>query len=168
MRVDTTPGKQRVTIGPPGGPTETMPSSFKIAITDMDPYDIEISVEWTPSEGKFTARQEVFTAHPDGESVTVGRIGRVSVREAVRTDLEVVALGSGGWPGLVPKHSDEDPVAVDALVYLLAVALDSPKPSATVALARGLAPSSGPKRVAEARKRGLIPETEPGKVSAVR
>ena len=165
MIIESRPGKQRVTIGPPGGPEVTIPKSYKIAITEMDPYDIEVEVEWTPSEGKLTARRQRFTAHPGRESVTVGRIGRLSVREAVRTDLEVAALGSGGWTGLVAKHSDDDPVAVDALVYLLAVALDSPKPSATVALARGLSPASGPKRVAEARKRGLIPPTEPGKAS---
>ena len=34
---------------------------------------------------------------------------------------------------------------------------------ATVALARGLSPASGPKRVLAARKAGLLPETEPGK-----
>jgi hypothetical protein len=49
------------------------------------------------------------------------------------------------------------------LIYLLAVALQSPKPTATVALARGLSPASGPKRVLAARKAGLLPETEPGK-----
>jgi hypothetical protein len=61
------------------------------------------------------------------------------------------------------KHSDHDALAVDALIYLLAVAFQSPKPTATVALARGLSPASGPQRVLAARKAGLLPETEPGK-----
>lgn len=167
MRVDSLPGKKKVTIGPPGGPTVTIPSSYKISITEMPPYDADVVVEWAPAEGKLAARQMTFTAQPGSESVTVGRISRISVREAVRTDLEIAALGSGGWAGIVAKHGDQDPVAVDALVYLLAVAIDSPKPSATVALARGLSPASGPKRVAEARRRGLIPETVPGRVSSV-
>ena len=35
-----------------------------------------------------------------------------------------------------------------------------------VAIARGLSPASGPKRVGAARKAGLLPETESGKPSA--
>ena len=50
--------------------------------------------------------------------------------------LEAEYLGGTGWPGLLDKHSGHDPLAVDALIYLLAVALQSPKPTATVALAR--------------------------------
>ena len=72
-------------------------------------------------------------------------------------------LGGTSWTGILDKHSDHDPLAVDALIYLLAVAFHSPKPTATVALARGLSPASGPKRVLAARKAGLLPETEPGK-----
>jgi hypothetical protein len=49
------------------------------------------------------------------------------------------------WSGrpcstLLDKHSDRDPLAVDALIYPLAVALQSPKPTATVALARAVMP----------------------------
>ena len=72
-------------------------------------------------------------------------------------------LGGTSWSGLLDKHRDRDPLAVDALIYLLALALQSPKPTATVALARGLSAASGPKRVLAARKAGLLPETEPGK-----
>ena len=55
---------------------------------------------------------------------------------------------------------------MDALIYLLAVAFQSPKPTATVALARALSPASGPKRVLAARKAGLLPDAEPGKPAA--
>lgn len=59
--------------------------------------------------------------------------------------------------------ASHDPLSVDALINLFAVAFQSPKPTATVALARGLSPASGPKRVLAARKAGLLPDTEPGK-----
>jgi hypothetical protein len=46
-------------------------------------------------------------------------------------------------------------------MYLLAIAFQSPKLTATVALARGLSPASGPKRVLAARKAGLLPTPNP-------
>ena len=81
-------------------------------------------------------------------------IARIALRDTIQTALESEYLGGTGWPGLLDKHSDHDP---------LAVAFQSPKPTATVALARGLSPATGPKRVLAARKAGLLPETEPGK-----
>ena len=116
MRITITPGRGRITVGPPGGPSETIPASVTVTITDT-----------------------------------------------VQTALETEYLGGTGWPGLLDKHRDHDPLAVDALIYLLAVAFQSPKPTATVALARGLSPASGPKRILAARRAGLLPETEPGK-----
>jgi hypothetical protein len=82
-------------------------------------------------------------------------------------DGDRISSGREVGPGLLEKHRDHDPLAVDALIYLLAVALQSPKPTATVALARGLSPASGPKRILAARRAGLLPETEPGKPAGV-
>jgi hypothetical protein len=98
-----------------------------------------------------------------GDDVSPAGIARRALRDTVRAALETEYLGGTGWPGLLQKYRDEDPLAVDALIYLLAVAFQSPKPTATVALARGLSPASGPKRVLAARKAGLLPDTEPGK-----
>ena len=108
---------------------------------------------------KGTELERVVTSRPRARAYRVEPVGH----EVVETPLETEYLGGTGWPGLLDKHSDHDPLAVDALIYLLAVALQSPKPTATVALARGLSPASGPKRILAARKAGLLPETEPGK-----
>ena len=81
----------------------------------------------------------------------------MALRGIIHRALETEYLGPTGWAGLLDKHRDRDPLAVDALIYLLAVAFQSPKPTATVALARGLSPASGPKRVMAARKAGLLP-----------
>ena len=66
---------------------------------------------------------------------------------------------------IIADHPDDDPIAVDALVYRLAYALGGQKPAATIAIARGLSPATGPKRAHHARQAGLIPPAEPGKAS---
>jgi len=163
MRIDVTSGRGRISVGPPGGPTETIPASVKVTITDALPYDVEARLEWSPTVGKLAVRKICCTALPGGDDVSPTGIARIALRDTIQIALETEYLGGTGWPGLLDKHRDHDPLAVDALIYLLAVALQSPKPTATVALARGLSPASGPKRVLTARKAGLLPETEPGK-----
>jgi hypothetical protein len=165
VRIDITPGRGRVRVGPPDGPTETIPASVTVIVTDTVPYDVEVRLEWSSTFGRLAVRKITCTALPGGDDVTPTGIARMALRDTIQTALETEYLGGMGWAGLLDKYSDQDSLAVDALVYLLAVALQSPKPTATVALARGLSPASGPKRVLAARKAGLLPETEPGKVA---
>jgi hypothetical protein len=167
MRIDITPGRGRITVGPPGGPTETIPASVTIAITDTLPYDVEARLEWSPTVGRLAVRRVCCTALPGGEDVSPAGIARLALRDTIQSVLEAEYLGATSWRGLLDKHRDRDQLAVDALIYLLAVAFQSPKPTATVALARGLSPASGPKRVLAARKSGLLPETDPGKPAGV-
>jgi len=163
MRIDITPGRDRIIVGPPDGPTETIPASVTVTITDTAPYDVEARLEWSPVVGKLAVRKVTCISLPAGDDVSPAGIARIALRDTVQAALEAEYLGGNGWPGLFDKHRDSDPLAVDALIYLLAVAFQSPKPTATVALARGLSPASGPKRVFAARKAGLLPATEPGK-----
>jgi hypothetical protein len=165
MRIDITPGRGRIRVGPPTSPTETIPASVTVAITDTVPYDVEVRLEWSPTVGKLAVRQVCCTALPGGEDLTPTRIAGLALRDIIHEALVTEFLGGTGWPGLLDKHRGKDPLAVDALIYLLAVAFQSPKPTATVALARGLSPASGPKRVLAARKAGLLPATEPGKIA---
>jgi hypothetical protein len=163
MRIDITRGRGRISVGPPGGPAEIIPAAVTATITDTLPYDVEVRLEWSPDVGKLAVRRICCTAVPGGDDVSSTGIARMALRDIIQTALEAEYLGGTSWPGLLDKHSDHDPLAVDALIYLLAIAFQSPKPTATVALARGLSPASGPKRVLAARKAGLLPETEPGK-----
>ncbi len=163
MRIDITPGRGRITVGPPGGPTETIPASVTVTITDTIPYEVEARLEWSTTVGKLAVRKVCCTSIPGGDDVSPTGIARMSIRDTIQAALEAEYLGGTGWSGLLDKHSDRDPLAVDALIYLLAVAFQSLKPTATVAIARGLSAASGPKRVLAARKAGLLPETEPGK-----
>ena len=156
MRIDITPGRGRTTVGPPSGPTETIPASVTVTIADTLPYNVEVRLEWSPSVGKLAIRKVCCTAVPGGDDVSPIGIARIALRDTVQSALETEYLGATGWPGLLDKHHDHNPLAVDALIYLLAVAFQSPKPTATVALARGLSPASGPKRVLAARKAGLL------------
>ena len=167
MRIDITPGRGRISVGPPGGPTETIPASVTVAITDTSRTTSKRGSNGRPTVGKLAVRKVCCTAVPGGEDVSPAGIARIALRDTIQAALEAEYLGGTGWPGLLDKHRDHDPLAVDALIYLLAVAFQSPKPTATVALARGLSPASGPKRVLAARKAGLLPETEPGKAAGV-
>ena len=154
-----------VQVGPPGGPCEEIPASAVVEMTGFDPYDLRLRVDWVPTEGRLSVREITYIARPGGDAVRVANISRMAVAELLHSALETSVLGAEGWAGIVERHPDVDKVRVDALIYLVAVALDSLKPSATVAIARGMSPASGPKRVAAARKAGLIPETQPGKAS---
>ena len=165
MRIEITPGRGKVSVGPAGGPTESIPASVTVAITDTEPYDVEVRLEWSPTVGKLAVHKVTCTALPGGVDLTPAGIAGIALRDTIQAALEAEYLGGTGWPGLLEKHSSYDQLAVDALIYLLAVAFQSPKPTATVAIARGLSPASGPKRVLAARKAGLLPATEPGKIS---
>lgn len=156
-------GKQ--TVGPPDGPTMSIPAGFTITITDHEPYELRFVTAWDESERRLTIREATFVSGAD-EPVRMASIIRVPIAELVGAAMEHAVLGEDGWPGVVAAHPDTEPERVDALVYLLSVALGSQKPSANVAIARGLSPASGPKRVGTARKLGLLPETESGRASA--
>lgn len=167
MPISTTAKSRQVTVGPPGGPTFKIPSAFTLVATDEAPYDLRLGLEWSVEEGRLALREITFTAPDGAPPVRMAQIMRVAIAELIERTLEAEVLGDGGWPAVVASQPpDVEQERVDALVYLLSVALGGQRPSATVAVARGLSPASGPKRVATARKAGLIPETEPGKPSA--
>lgn len=165
MHVAATPRRGRQAVGPPDGPTVSIPDGFTITVTDHPPYDLRFVTAWDPAERRLTLREATFLA-ADAEPVRMASIIRVAIGELIAGAMETAVLGERGWPGVVAGHPDDEPERVDALVYLLSVALGSPKPSANVAIARGLSPASGPKRVGYARKAGLLPETTSGRPSA--
>ena len=165
MEIDVRPGRGREVVGPPGGPTVKIPSGFTITVTDHPPYDLRFVTAWDQAQRRLMLREVTFLSAGD-EPVRMASIIRVAIGELTDQAMERHVLGGRGWPGVVEDHPDAEPERVDALVYLLSVALGSPKPSANVAIARGLSPASGPKRVGYARKAGLLPETSSGKPSA--
>jgi hypothetical protein len=166
MAYTVTPKTGRVTVGPPGGPTCTIPAGFTITTKGDSPYDLRLELAWNEREGRLTLREATFTATGEHEPVRMSWIMRIAIAEVIERVLQAHVLGEAGWPGVVAAHPEADQEHIDALVYLLSVALGGQRPSATVALARGLSPASGPKRVSIARQAGLIPATEPGKPSA--
>ena len=133
MHIDVASGRGRITIGPPGGPTETIPAAVTVTITDTLPYDVEARLEWSPTVGRLAVRKVCCTAVPGAEDVSPAGIARIALRDTIQIALETEYLGALGWSGLVERHRDRDQLAVDALVYLLALALQSPKPTSTVA-----------------------------------
>src|SRR3954470_10526013 len=101
MQITITPGRGRVAIGPPGGPTETIPAAVTVTITDTVPYDVEAHLEWSPTIGKLAVRRVCCTALPGGDDVSPAGIARIALRDTVQTALETEYLGSTGWPGLL-------------------------------------------------------------------
>src|SRR5262245_43685877 len=156
-----------VAVGPPGGPSVQVPDHYTITITDEAPYDLVLDVTWDRGLGRHTLHQLTITEQPGGDYVRMSRINQIALAEAIERCLVADVLGGpDGWQKLVADHADSDPVALDALVYLLSHALGGQSPSATIAIARGLSPASGPKRAAHARQAGLIPPAlEPGKAA---
>jgi hypothetical protein len=112
-------------------------------------------------DGKLAVRKICGTGVVGGEDVSPATIARIALDDTIQTALEAEYPGGRGWAGLVKEYHDRDPITVDTLMYLLAVAFQGPKPTATAALARGLSAASGPTRVLAARRAGLLPETEP-------
>src|SRR3954471_11808833 len=110
MRIDITPGRGRISVGPPGGPTATIPASVTIAITDTLPYDVEARLEWSPTVGKLAVRRVCCTAVPAGEDVSPAGIARIALRDTVQAALEAEYLGGTGWRGLLDRHRDCDPL----------------------------------------------------------
>jgi hypothetical protein len=165
MRFEVKAARGREAVGPPDGPTINVPAGFTITVTEQPPYDLRFVTAWDDAERRLTIREATFLAVGD-EPVRMASIIRVALADVVCQAMEQHVLGERGWPGVVEDHPDVEPERLDALVYLLSVALGSQKPSANVAIARGLSPASGPKRVGNARKAGLLPETESGKPSA--
>ena len=106
MRITLTSGRGRIAIGPPGGPTETIPAAVTVTITDTVPYDVEARLEWSPTVGKLAVGQVCCTALPGGEDVSPAGIARIALRNTFNTALETEYLGGTGWPGLLAKHRD--------------------------------------------------------------
>jgi hypothetical protein len=90
------------------------------------PYGIEARLEWSPTVGKLAVRSIGCTALSGGDDVSPDGIARIALRDTVQTALETENLGGTGWPGLLEKHRDHDPLAADALIYLLAIAFKAP------------------------------------------
>src|SRR6187549_1947026 len=99
MRIDLTPGRGRISIGPPGGPTETIPASVTVTVTDTYPYDVEARLDWDPAVGKICC-----TALPGGDDVSPAGIARIALRDTIQTALETEYLGGTSWGGILDKH----------------------------------------------------------------
>jgi hypothetical protein len=165
MKVDVQRQKGTVTVGPLDGPQRQIPAAFTITITDHEPYDLRLDVEWSPDLHRHTLRQLTITAQSGDEYVRMSRMSHIAFAEIIETALHDHVIGEDGWQQILEDNADHDPVAVDALIYLLSHALGGQRPATTIALARGLSPATGPKRATQARQAGLLPPAEPGKAA---
>src|SRR3954470_5483372 len=84
MRIEITPGRGRVSVGPPGGPTETIPASVTVTITDTVPYDVEARLEWSPTVGKLAVRKVCCSSVPAGDDVSPAGMAGIALRDTIQ------------------------------------------------------------------------------------
>ena len=140
-----------------------VPRSARIAVTDKDPYDVEVGMNWDDDEQRLVPEDVRILRRLDGPPVRVTEVARLRIGETLVNSLTAEVLDTRGWSGVVEDHPRADPAAVDALIYALAHALGSHNPTQTVALARGLQPGSAIKRVMRAREMGYLGEAQKGR-----
>ena len=129
MRTSVTHRAGSVTVGPPGGPHVKFPDHYTITITGEPPYDLVLDVTWDPALGRHTLHQLTITEQPGGDYVRMSRINQIALAEVIERCLVADVLGGpDGWQKLVADHLERDPVAVDALVYLLSHAARRTEP----------------------------------------
>jgi hypothetical protein len=161
MEIDVvTRGK--VPVGPPGM-ARPVPRTARITVTGKDPYDLDIRLNWDDEEQRLVPDDVRITRRPEGAPVRVTEIARMRLGDLIATALTAEVLDARGWEGIIEDHRDNDPAAVDALIYGLAHALGGHHPTQTVALARGLQPGSAIKRVMRARELGYLGEAQRGR-----
>ena len=109
-----------ISVGPPDGPQVKVPAAYTITVTGDPPYDLRLGVTWDANLGRHTLHELTITEQPDGVYVRMSQISQIALAEIIERCLVGDVLGGpDGWQQLVADHADDDPVAVDALVYLL-------------------------------------------------
>ena len=113
----TTRGK--VPVGP-NGLARPVPRSVRIVVTDKDPYDLDIRLVWDDDEQRLVTDNLRVTRRPDGIPVRAADLGRIKIGTLIEANLTAEILDERGWEGIIEDHDNEDPAAVDALIYSLA------------------------------------------------
>ena len=147
----------------PMGWPDRFPVTFRIVVTDKDPYDLDIRLSWDDDEQRLVPEDVRVTRRPNGMPVRAAELARIKIGQLIEANLAGEVLDSRGWSGLIEDHADADPAAVDALIYALAHALGGHNPTQTVALARNLQPGSAIKRVMRAREMGFLGKATKGR-----
>ena len=119
-------------------------------------------LEWCATVGTLAVCKVCCTALPGGDDVSPTGLSRLALRDTVPTALETEYLGGTSWPGPHQKHSTR-PAGCRCVDLPARRRLSEPEAHRHVAVARGLSPASGRKRVLAARRAGLLSETEPGR-----
>jgi hypothetical protein len=152
----------KVIVGP-NGLARSVPRTARVIVTGKDPYDLDIRLNWDDDEQRLVPEDIRITRRPEGRPVRVADIARIRIGETIASSLASEVLDTRGWSGVIEDHPQDDPAAVDALIYSLAHALGSHNPTQTVGIARGLQPGSAIKRVMRARELGYLGEAQKGR-----
>src|SRR4051794_40317061 len=104
-RVERRSGK--VTVGPPAGPTQTIPDRFAVSVTDEPPYDLRLDITWDPELGRHKLHKLTLTEQPGGDYVRMSRINHLALADIIERALTDDVIGPDGWPRIVTEHPDD-------------------------------------------------------------
>jgi hypothetical protein len=144
-------------------PRYVVPAQVAVTLTDLEPYEFQLETTYNAETGLYEDEKLTITRTEDGPQITMGELQKVRLRDLAVQAMESELIGAHGWPSIVADHDDVEQAKVDALVYRLAYAIGSRRPTECVAEARGIGQPAATRRVQRARDKGLLRAATPGR-----
>ena len=134
-----------------------------LTLTDVEPYEFQLETTYNAETGLYEDDRLIINRTEDGPQITMVELQKVRLRDLAGKAMEGELIGSRGWPDVVAAHPEVEQAKVDALVYRLAYAIGSRRPTECVAEARGIGQPAATRRVQRARDKGLLRAATPGR-----
>ena len=144
-------------------PRYTVPAQVSLTLTDVEPYEFQLETTYNAETGLYEDDRLTITRTEGGPQITMAELQKVRLRDLAVQAMESELIGAHGWPSVVAEYDDVEQAKVDALVYRLAYALGSRRPTECVAEARGIGQPAATRRVQRARDKGLLRAATPGR-----
>ncbi len=144
-------------------PRYVVPAQVTLMLTELEPYEFRLEATYNAETGLYEDDRLTITRTEDGPQITAAELQKVRLRDLAVQAMESELIGAHGWPSVVADYEDVEQAKVDALVYRLAYALGSRRPTECVAEARGIGQPAATRRVQRARDKGLLSAATPGR-----
>ena len=93
----------KVLVGP-NGLARPVPRTARVVITDKDPYDLDIRLNWDDDEQRLVPDDVRITRRPDGQPVRAAELARLRIGETIAACLTAEVLDIRGWSGIIDDH----------------------------------------------------------------
>ena len=146
-----------------GDPRYVVPARVVLTLTQLEPFEFELETTYNAETGIYEDDRLTITRTEGGPQITMAELQTVRLRDLVTQAMESELIGAHGWPSIVADFDEIEQSKVDALVYRLAYAIGSRRPTECVAEARGIGQPAATRRVQRARDKGLLRAATPGR-----